>query len=65
MVDNPESMVESIDEAVKMAESSRYAFFGEETTVDYIRGRYCDLEKYGGNINENAYGVAMAPCKLR
>ncbi|XP_023310629.1 glutamate receptor ionotropic, kainate 2-like [Anoplophora glabripennis] len=61
MIENDEEMVSTIGDGVQMALDSRYAFLGEETTIDYITERYCQLTKYGGLINENSFGIAMRP----
>lgn len=64
MMENSEDMVPSTRDAVKLAETSRYAYFTDEVTIDYLTERYCLLAKYGGTINQNAFGIAMAQGKL-
>ncbi|XP_018563912.1 glutamate receptor ionotropic, kainate 2 isoform X2 [Anoplophora glabripennis] len=61
MTENDEEMVSTIEDGVQMALNDRYAFFGEETTIDYITQRNCLLTKYGGLINQNSFGIAMRP----
>nr|AUF73074.1 ionotropic receptor [Anoplophora chinensis] len=61
MTENDEEMVSTIGDGVQMVLNGRYAFFGEETTIDYITERNCQLTKYGGLINQNSFGIAMRP----
>ncbi|KAJ8927384.1 hypothetical protein NQ314_020159 [Rhamnusium bicolor] len=57
--EHPEYSVKENDEGVLKAEEELYAFFMESTSIEYNTQRHCDLQQYGGLLDEKGYGIAM------
>nr|UTN00859.1 ionotropic receptor [Semanotus bifasciatus] len=57
--DHPEYEVRENDEGVKRAEEKLYAFFMESTSIEYNTERHCELQQYGGLLDDKGYGIAM------
>lgn len=64
MKDHPEEQVKENIEGVLRAENELYAFFMESTSIEYNTQRHCDLQQYGGLLDEKGYGIAMRKGKL-
>lgn len=54
-----EVMVKDNNLGVAKAETEKYAFFMESTSIEYITQRRCNLTSYGGRLDEKGYGIAM------
>ncbi|XP_018563905.1 glutamate receptor ionotropic, kainate 2-like [Anoplophora glabripennis] len=59
MKDHPEEQVKENDEGVRRAEKELYALFMESTSIEYTTQRHCDLQQYGGLLDDKGYGIAM------
>nr|QUP79591.1 ionotropic receptor 5 [Monochamus saltuarius] len=59
MKDHPEDQVKGNDEGIKRAEEELYALFMESTSIEYTTQRHCELQQYGGMLDEKGYGIAM------
>ena len=52
-------MVKDNKLGVLKAETERYAFFMESTSIEYEIQRHCTLNQVGGLLDEKGYGIAM------
>ncbi|KAJ8921823.1 hypothetical protein NQ315_008455 [Exocentrus adspersus] len=59
MKEHPEDAVNENNEGVVRAEEHLYAFFMESTSIEYNTQRHCDLQQYGGLLDDKGYGIAM------
>ncbi|CAH1176214.1 unnamed protein product [Phaedon cochleariae] len=46
-------------DGVAQAQKGHYAFFMEDTSIEYETQRKCDLNQVGGKLDEKGYGIAM------
>lgn len=58
-----EVMVKENKDGVDKAETEKYAFFMESTSIEYETERRCILTSYGGRLDEKGYGIAMRKSK--
>lgn len=61
---HPEDMVGENRFGVAKAEEGHYAFFMEDTGIDYETQRHCTLQQYGTLLDDKGYGIAMRKRKL-
>lgn len=61
---HPEDMVEENKFGVEKAEKGYYAFFMEDTGIDYETQRHCTLQQYGNLLDDKGYGIAMRKSEL-
>lgn len=54
-----EVMVKTNKDGVAKAESGKYAFFMESTSIEYETQRRCNLTSFGGRLDEKGYAIAM------
>nr|APC94261.1 ionotropic receptor 7 [Pyrrhalta maculicollis] len=59
MLAHPEDSPKENDVGVAMAETGKYAFFMESSSIDYTIQRHCTLQQYGDNLDQKGYGIAM------
>lgn len=59
MKNHPDDMVKENQQGVDLAEKEHYAFFMESTSIKYMTERHCDLQMYGGLLDDKGYGIAM------
>lgn len=59
MKDHLEDMPTENKDGVTMAETMRYAFFMESTSIDYNTQRHCNLKRVGDQLDEKGYGIAL------
>ncbi|XP_066246537.1 glutamate receptor ionotropic, kainate 2-like [Euwallacea similis] len=59
MREHPEDMPLENKEGVAWAETMRYAFFMESTSIDYNTQRHCNLKRVGDPLDEKGYGIAL------
>jgi hypothetical protein len=58
MMENIDNMMMSYSDALERVSKGNFAFFMELPLVDYYSGKYCDLVRVGGLLNQRAYGFA-------
>lgn len=54
-----EVMVPGNKDGVLKADTEKYAFFMESTSIEYETQRRCNLTSYGGLLDEKGYAIAM------
>ncbi|XP_044762495.1 glutamate receptor ionotropic, kainate 2-like [Coccinella septempunctata] len=54
-----DDMVKENADGVKLAMETQYAFFMENTAIDYEIQRHCNLAMYGDLLDNKGYGIAM------
>ncbi|KYB25025.1 hypothetical protein TcasGA2_TC031399 [Tribolium castaneum] len=59
MEEHPDDMVGDNKDGVKLANKETYAFFMESISIEYETQRHCDLQQYGGLLDDKGYGIAM------
>lgn len=58
-----EVMVNTNKAGVDKADTEKYAFFMESTSIEYETQRRCNLTSYGGLLDEKGYAIAMRKSK--
>lgn len=59
MINHPEYLTDSNQEAIDLVKRGNYAYFMESTTIDFVTERHCDLMKVGGLLDSKGYGIAV------
>ncbi|XP_044262845.1 glutamate receptor ionotropic, kainate 2-like [Tribolium madens] len=59
MEEHREDMVGDNKDGVKLAKTENYAFFMESISIEYETQRHCELQQYGGLLDDKGYGIAM------
>ena len=65
MKENPDDMQTSYDEGIKRVLLGNYAFFMENTMIDYQVQRNCELMPVGGLLDSKGYGIGTPMSKCR
>ena len=63
MKEHPEDMQNSYEEGIKRVLGGNYAFFMENTMIDYQVQRNCDLMQVGGLLDSKGYGIGTPMSK--
>ena len=61
----PSVFVNVREEGVRRVLESNYAFLTEDTMLDYIVQRNCNLTQVGGRLDNKGYGIATPRGKDR
>lgn len=64
MENHPEDMVGDNKDGVLLAIEETYAFFMESISIEYETQRHCELQQYGGLLDDKGYGIAMRKSKF-
>lgn len=64
MASHPDDMVSDNKVGIENAEKGYYAFFMEDTSIDYVIQRHCELQQYGSLLDDKGYGIAMRKRKI-
>ncbi|CAG9831888.1 unnamed protein product [Diabrotica balteata] len=59
MDDHPEDMVPSTADGIARVLEGDYAFFMESATIEYTVRRHCNLSKYGSELDQKGFGIAV------
>ena len=65
MREHLEDMPGDNKDGIVMAETMRYAFFMESTTIEYVIQRHCNLTIIGDRLDEKGYGIALKKSKYQ
>lgn len=63
MKDHPEAMMETYEEGIKRVLKGNYAFFMENTMIEYQVQRECKLMQIGGLLDSKGYGIGTPMSK--
>ncbi|XP_067000033.2 glutamate receptor ionotropic, kainate 2-like [Anabrus simplex] len=59
MVTTPGVLTVDNDEGLEKVKNENYAFFMESSSIEYFTERNCDVQQYGGLLDNKGYGIAM------
>ncbi|XP_066999471.2 glutamate receptor ionotropic, kainate 2 isoform X2 [Anabrus simplex] len=59
MITTPGVLTLDNDEGLEKVKNENYAYFMESSSIEYFTERDCDVQQYGGLLDNKGYGIAM------
>jgi len=56
---DPQVLVKSNEDGLKLVKKGDYAYFMESTSIEYKTERNCEVTKVGEELDSKGYGIAM------